>query len=166
MSKPDVVAILDFQSWFNVLPGKTQTFDCGEDTSTCDGALAMLCGRNITGNANYAAWWGFEDCMMKNQSLIPGNMGVCAKANGISEDKLTTCTSGPLGQQLLKLSEEKAKQEAVQWTPWFILQDVPPKLEEIHYLQVVCDAYTKAGGSPLPASCTGADSSLLLEAMV
>lgn len=155
MSKPDLVAIIDFQSWFAVKPGKTLPFDCGEDTPTCDGSLAMLCGRNITGNDDYAAWWSFEDCMMKNQSLIPGNTGACAKASGISEEKLTVCTSGSLGKKLLQLSEDKTKEEAVQWTPWFILQDVPPKLEQIHYLKEVCDAYTKAGGVPLPPSCSG-----------
>ena len=33
-----------------------QPWDCGEDTPDCQGALQMLCARNLTGNAAYDKW--------------------------------------------------------------------------------------------------------------
>lgn len=152
MSEPSVVAILDFQTWFNIDVNASGIF-CPEDTKKCDGALNMLCARNISGNKDYTAWWGFEKCMMSNQSAIPSNAGKCAKQNKVDDHKLSECTSGALGQALLRQSAVEAKAVGVGWTPWFMLQDklVMPTLA---YLQDICKAYTAAGGSPLPAGCS------------
>jgi hypothetical protein len=85
MSKPDVVAVLDFATWFDVKRSKNSSsgWACGEDTVDCQGALHMLCARNVTtlppGPAAYAQWWGFEDCLMGNQTAIPGNAAHCAR---------------------------------------------------------------------------------------
>jgi hypothetical protein len=57
------------------LSGTPHHWDCGEDTATCAGALNMLCARNISGNGDYSRWWGFESCLMNNQSTIPANAG-------------------------------------------------------------------------------------------
>lgn len=157
MSKADVVAIIDFETWFAVKQ-KGGKFDCGEDTSDCQGALHMLCARNMTGNAAYAQWWGFEDCLMSNQTVIPENAASCAHQTGLNYQTLATCVQGSLGQELLRVSAEMTVQAKVVWTPWFGVDDKypdppPAPPEPIDYLKVICEAYTNAGGSPLPVGC-------------
>ena len=84
MQAPGVPDIIDFETWF-FLQWRGATPDCGEDTGRlgCGGALHMLCARNVTtlppGPAAYAQWWGFEDCLMGNQTAIPGNAAHCAR---------------------------------------------------------------------------------------
>lgn len=163
MSKPDIVSILDFATWFNVKhQSKAPTgYDCGEDTSDCQGALYMLCARNLTGNADYGRWWGFEDCLMQNQTIIPQNAGACAEANKLDYPTLKKCASGSLGIDLLEASAQESLKAKVVWTPWFGIQgkypDPPPAPpERIEYLKVICEAYAKAGGSPMPAGCSTA----------
>lgn len=159
MSKPDVVAILDFETWFAVRQSKSSDgWDCGEDTPDCAGALHMLCARNITGNAAYDRWWAFEDCLMSNQTVIPANAAGCANKTGVDFKKLSGCVAGSVGQDLLKESARQTTMAKVVWTPWVGIQgkfpDPPPaRPKEIVYLKVICDAFAKAGGSPMPASC-------------
>lgn len=176
MSKPDLVPLLDFQIWFDIKKSSDNKrhplgWDCGEDLPTCDGALNLLCARNLTGNADYNRWWGFELCLMENQTIIPSNAPACAHQSGVDPTALQQCVAGPLGQTLLEVSAAKAMVSdgsgaPVIWTPWFVLQDVSPDPKqpvEIPYLKVVCDAYTKAGGSPLPKSCKGSQLPALAE---
>jgi len=162
MSKPSVVAVLDLETWFAVKVNQSAGgnprhpgFNCGEDTLHCDGAVNMLCARNLTGNADYKSWWGFESCLMKNQEKIPSNAAVCAKQNGIDTTRLEDCVSGPLGKVLLNATAEKTIEYKVKWTPWFMIEGKAPPLAEINYLKEICEAYTKKGGKPLPEGCKG-----------
>ena len=141
MSDPSIVAILDLETWFAVKVNKSAGgnpphagFNCGEDTLHCDGAVNMLCARNLTGNADYKTWWGFESCIMKNQDKIPSNAAACAEQNNISTTKLEECASGPLGKALLNATAAKTIEYKVKWTPWFMIEGKPPPLAQAQNL--------------------------------
>ena len=159
MSQPEIVAILDFETWFSVKQTSSGAWDCGEDTPDCAGARNMLCARNLTGNADYNRWWRFEDCLMSNQSAIPSNAAACATKNNIDKQQLSDCVNGQRGQQLLALSAQRTAEAKVVWTPWFGCEGLypappPARPQEIDYLKVICDAYHQAGGSPMPRACS------------
>jgi hypothetical protein len=161
MSKPDLVAILDFATWFAVEETKKKgTYDCGEDLPGCNGALWNLCARNMTGGAAVGAWWGFEDCFFAQQhnngdaKNMTTNAAACAAAAKIDAGGLAACASGALGQALLaETAVQTLAPPAVVWTPWFVINNAVPgggkQPIEIDYLKEVCSAYT---GTP-PESC-------------
>jgi len=167
MSKPDMVEIIDFVTWFAVTRKNSTSagsgFDCGEDLAGCDGARIMLCGRHLSGDKAVAAWWYFEDCFYSYQkdNMDSANMtmhaATCARPAGISVQALSNCVDGPDGQAMLEASANMTlSPPAVVWTPWFELDGKVPgggkQPIEIDYLKVICDAYT---GTP-PESCNGA----------
>jgi hypothetical protein len=159
MHAEGVKDILDLETWFFVEESASAPPDCGEDGGGppalpgCGGALNMLCARHLAGPARLEDWWGFEACMMADQSAIPGNAAACAAAHGIDETSLRACVNGAEGAQLVRRSAGFTKTNGVGWTPWFILEGTMQMPSQDDYLGMICDAYAKKGGSPAPAGC-------------
>eukprot|EP01063_Lacrimia_lanifica_P012070 TRINITY_DN1868_c0_g3_i2.p2 TRINITY_DN1868_c0_g3~~TRINITY_DN1868_c0_g3_i2.p2 ORF type:complete len:130 (+),score=74.22 TRINITY_DN1868_c0_g3_i2:162-551(+) len=79
---------------------------CQHGPAECLGNMAETCVKNMTGNAPLK-YIPFDVCLESGSAITNKLISKCAKKQGINEDELMSCVTGPKGKALIDIEAKK-----------------------------------------------------------
>eukprot|EP01063_Lacrimia_lanifica_P012069 TRINITY_DN1868_c0_g3_i1.p1 TRINITY_DN1868_c0_g3~~TRINITY_DN1868_c0_g3_i1.p1 ORF type:complete len:178 (+),score=97.74 TRINITY_DN1868_c0_g3_i1:171-704(+) len=155
LSKEGIFDIMDFEYLaYGNAQKEGSEIDCQHGPAECLGNMAETCVKNMTGNAPLK-YIPFDVCLESGSAITNKLISKCAKKQGINEDELMSCVTGPKGKALIDIEAKKTAAnfagKSEQYVPYFTLNGKEfTEGEGPQLLKAVCDAWTgeKPAGCP------------------